>query len=49
MRTVSEVAVRQAGMWTLFLDEEQADAARWVEYGCPSESESSTSLEPRRS
>ena len=49
MRTVSKVAVLQAGTWTLFPDEEQADAARWVEYGCPGEYESSTSLEPRRS
>ena len=49
MRTVSKVGVLQGGRWTLFPDEEQADAARWVDYGCPGEYESSTSLEPRRS
>lgn len=49
MRTVSKVGVLRGGRWALFPDEEHADAARWLEYGCPGEYESSTSLEPRRS
>jgi hypothetical protein len=49
MRTVSKVGVLQRGVWVLFPDEEQADAARWEDYGCPGEYESSTSLETRRS
>ncbi len=49
MRTVSKVGVLKGGMWTLFPDEEQADAARWVDFGCPGEYESSRGLEPRRS
>ena len=49
MRTASKVGVLQEGKWVLFPDEEQTDAARWVDYGCPGEYESSRGLEPRRS
>lgn len=49
LRTASKVALREHGAWVLFPDEEQADAARWVEYACPGGYESSKGLVPRRS
>ncbi len=49
LRTFSKVAVMRDGQWTLYLDEENADRARWIEYQCPGEYESSSGIVPRRS
>jgi hypothetical protein len=34
-RRVSKVAVLQSGEWVLFPDEDARDAARWVQFACP--------------
>lgn len=49
LRTRSKVAVMREGEWILYPDEEAADQARWIEYRCPGEFESSSGMIPRRS
>jgi hypothetical protein len=49
LRTYSKVAALCDGEWILYPDEDNADRSRWIEYQCPGEYESSSSLVPRRS
>jgi hypothetical protein len=49
LRTYSKVAVMQDGEWILYPDKETADQARWIEYQCPGEFESSSGMVPRGS
>jgi hypothetical protein len=49
LRTYSKVAVMRAGEWSLFPDEDSADRARWTEYRCPGDYQSSSGVVPRRS